>query len=137
MTGRNRYFRSSPIRVIMAALLIVALLPAAAVSAAETAPPVAWNVTFSPEENSKFDAVANTADGGYIALGSTLTEVYGGNEDLLLVKTDGQGNEVWTQRLPEMEPPLLRRPLTAATSSAVTTSPRHLGEDLAYQGTHS
>ncbi|CCJ36635.1 hypothetical protein BN140_1712 [Methanoculleus bourgensis MS2] len=104
MTGRNRYFRSSPIRVIIAALLIVALLPAAAVSAAENAPTVTWNVTFSPEENSKFDAVANTADGGYIALGSTLTEVYGGNEDLLLVKTDARGNETWTVRIPGMVP---------------------------------
>ncbi len=90
--------------MILAALLIAAVLPAGIVSASETAPPVAWNATFSPENNSKFDAVAPTADGGFIALGSTLTEVFGGREDLLLVKTDGQGNEVWTVRIPNMTP---------------------------------
>jgi len=66
MMRRNQHFRRSPIPVIMATLLVVAVLPATVVSAAETAPLVTWNVTFSPEENNKFDAVANTADGGYI-----------------------------------------------------------------------
>ncbi len=100
MMGRNRYFRRSTARVIMAVLLIAAVvLPAAA----ETTPSVAWNVTFSPEENSKFDAVANTADGGYIALGSVLTKIIGGRSELLLVKTDHRGDEVWTERLPDIE----------------------------------
>ena len=100
MMGRNRYFRCSTARAIMAVLLIAAVvLPAAA----ETTPSVAWNVTFSPEENSKFDAVANTADGGYIALGSVLTEIIGGRSELLLVKTDHRGGEVWTERLPDIE----------------------------------
>ena len=100
MMRRNRYFRCSAIRAIMAALLIaVVVLPAAA----GTAPSVAWNVTFSPEENSKFDAVANTADGGYIALGSVLTKIIGGRSELLLVKTDHRGGEVWTERLPDIE----------------------------------
>lgn len=90
--------------MILAALLIAAALSAGVVSAAETAPPAAWNATFSPENNNKFDAVAPTADGGYIALGSTLTEVYGGREDLLLVKTDSQGNETWMERFPGMVP---------------------------------
>ena len=88
--------------MILAALLIAVVLPAGVVSAAEIAPPVAWNATFSPENNSKFDAVAPTADGGYIALGSTLTQVFGGREDLLLVKTDSQGNEVWMERFPDV-----------------------------------
>ncbi|MCK8517948.1 PQQ-binding-like beta-propeller repeat protein [Methanoculleus sp. 7T] len=87
---------------MIVALLIALVLPAVTVSAAETAPPIAWNTTFSPEEKSKFDAVTATADGGYVALGSTLTKTFGGREDLLLVKTDGQGNETWIQRLPEM-----------------------------------
>jgi hypothetical protein len=88
--------------MILAALLLAVVLPAGVVSAAETAPPVAWNATFSPENNSKFDTIAPTADGGYIALGSTLTQVFGGREDLLLVKTDGQGNEVWMERFPDV-----------------------------------
>ncbi|MCE5339312.1 MAG: hypothetical protein LLF90_11610 [Methanomicrobiaceae archaeon] len=103
MKERNRYFRQPP-GTIMAALFVAVMLTAVVVSAAETAPPVAWNVTFSPEENNKFDAVANTADGGYIALGSALTQIYGGREDLLLLKTDDRGNEVWMQRLPAMAP---------------------------------
>lgn len=88
--------------MILAVLLIAVVLPAGVASAAEIAPSVAWNATFSPENNSKFDAVAPTADGGYIALGSTLTQVFGGREDLLLVKTDSQGNEVWMERFPDM-----------------------------------
>ncbi len=100
MTQRYRYFRQPG--MIMAALLIAVMLTTVVASAAETAPPVAWNVTFSPEENNKFDAVASTADGGYIALGSALTELFGGREDLLLAKTDSRGNEVWMQRLPAM-----------------------------------
>ena len=74
---------------ILAALLIAVVMPAGIVSASETSPEVAWNVTFAPENNNKFDAVAPTADGGFIALGSTLAEKYGGSESLLLVKTDG------------------------------------------------
>ena len=96
MTGIYRYFRNRG--PTMAALLIaVAMIAVVPVSGA--ALPVAWNATFSPEENSKFDAVAGTADGGYIALGSVLA---GSGEDLLLVKTDGRGSEVWTERFPGM-----------------------------------
>lgn len=102
MTKIYRYFRH--FRTIVVALLITAVLAIVTVSAAETAETIAWNVTFSPENNNKFDAVASTADGGYIALGSALTEVYGGTEGLLLVKTDGVGNEVWTGRFPDLAP---------------------------------
>ncbi|WP_221057972.1 hypothetical protein [Methanoculleus chikugoensis] len=89
---------------ILAALLIAVVMPAGIVSASETSPEVAWNVTFAPENNNKFDAVAPTADGGFIALGSTLAEKYGGSESLLLVKTDGRGNETWTVTMPEIAP---------------------------------
>lgn len=90
--------------MIFAALLIAMVLPAGIVSASETSPEVAWNVTFAPENISKFDAVAPTADGGFIALGSTLTQMFEGREDLLLIKTNGQGNEEWTVRIPDMAP---------------------------------
>jgi len=103
MMGKNRWLRYSPVLVIMAALLITAVPPVAAASATEAAPSITWNATFSPEENSKFDAVAETADGGHIALGSALTTVFGGREDLLLVKVDDQGGEMWIQRLPDMQ----------------------------------
>jgi len=102
MTKSYRYLQYS--RTLVAALLIAAALAVVTVSAAEAAGSITWNATFSPENNSKFDAVAPTADGGYIALGSALTELYGGREDLLLVKTDGEGNEVWTTRFPDLAP---------------------------------
>ncbi|MDD3071696.1 hypothetical protein [Methanoculleus horonobensis] len=89
---------------ILAALLIAVVLPAGIVSASETSPEVAWNVTFAPENNNKFDAVAPTADGGFIALGSTLAERYGVSESLLLVKTDGEGNEAWNASIPGISP---------------------------------
>jgi hypothetical protein len=105
MTGRDPYFWKPTSGMVMVALLLAVILPAGTVSASEApaSPPTAWNVTFSPEENNKFDAVAKTTDGGYIMLGSTLTKPIGGREDLLLLKTDGQGNEVWSQRLPDMK----------------------------------
>ena len=102
MTKKVRDFWKSG--TILAALLIAVVLPAGIVSASETSPEVAWNATFAPESNNKFDAVAPTADGGFIALGSTLTAKYGGTENLLLMKTDGQGNEVWNASIPGISP---------------------------------
>jgi hypothetical protein len=100
MTKRYQYVRLPGL--IAAILLIAVILSAVTVSGAGAETTVTWNTTFSPESNSKFDAVAPTADGGYIALGSTLVAADGGGEDLLLVKTDGQGNEVWARRFPGM-----------------------------------
>jgi len=132
MMRRNRYFRCSTARAIMAMLLIaVVVLPAAA----ETTPSVAWNVTFSPEENSKFDAVANTADGGYIALGSVLTKIIGGRSELLLVKTDHRGGEVWTERLPDIEAASIAETADGGYIVGgynITMASR--GEDSGYQG---
>lgn len=78
------------------------LLAASPVSAAANQPAEAWNSTFSPEKNNKFEAVEQTADGGYIAAGSTLTAIVGGQEDLLLMKTDSHGQETWTRTIPGM-----------------------------------
>lgn len=102
MTKRYRDF--GQLRMVLAALLIAVVLSTGIVSASETAPAVAWNATFTPENISKFDAVAPTADGGFIALGSTLTQVFEGREELLLVKTDNLGNEEWTRRMPDVAP---------------------------------
>ncbi|WP_214083890.1 hypothetical protein [Methanoculleus sp.] len=136
MTKRYRDFWHPG--MVLAALLIAAVLPAGIVSASETAPAVAWNTTFSPEENSKFDAVAPTADGGFIALGSALTEVYGGREDLLLVKTDGQGNEVWTMRFPDVAPAAVAETTGGGyIVGGYNVSIARTGENAAYQGTSS
>ncbi len=92
-----RYLRRSGL--ILAALLITAAMAIPVVAAGGFSPSITWNKTFSPEENCKFDAVAGTADGGYIVLGSALTD---SGEDLLLIKTDGRGGEVWMERFPGM-----------------------------------
>lgn len=134
MTKRYRYVRlPGPIAAI---LLIAVILSAVAVSTAGAATAVAWNATFSPENNNKFDAVTPTADGGYIALGSTLVEVEGGREDLLLVKTDGQGNEVWTRRLPGMAAASVAETSDGGyIAGAYNISRNWTGETPTYQGT--
>ncbi|MCC7555194.1 MAG: hypothetical protein KO254_03610 [Methanoculleus marisnigri] len=134
MTENVRDFWKSG--AILAALLIAAVLPAGIVSASETSPEVAWNVTFAPESNNKFDAVEPTADGGFIALGSTLAERYGGSESLLLVKTDGEGNEVWNATFAEISPASVAE--TAGGGyivAAFNVSSSGSDQDLAYEGT--
>ncbi|MDD3857000.1 MAG: hypothetical protein PHP43_03015, partial [Methanoculleus sp.] len=121
---------------ILAALLIAVVLPAGIVSASETSPEVAWNATFEPESNNKFDAVAPTADGGFVALGSTLTEKYGGSESLLLVKTDGQGNEEWVVRIPDMAPASVEETGDGGyIVGAYNMSRMVVDQNITYQGT--
>ncbi|NMA10479.1 MAG: hypothetical protein GX932_05625 [Methanomicrobiales archaeon] len=121
---------------ILAALLIAVVMPAGIVSASETSPEVAWNVTFAPENNNKFDAVAPTADGGFIALGSTLAEKYGGSESLLLVKTDGEGNEVWNATIPGMSPASVAETSDGGyIAGGYNVSTTGSDRDLIYQGT--
>jgi len=91
-------------KAILAALFIAVVLLAGVVSATAASPEVAWNVTFKLENENKFDAVAPSADGGLIAIGSTLSRTSGEEEDVMLVKTDGAGNQVWLKRLPGMAP---------------------------------
>ncbi|MGI5938671.1 MULTISPECIES: hypothetical protein [Methanoculleus] len=102
MTGRVREIWQP--KTVMAVLLIAVLLSMGMASAATTTPTIAWNASFSPESYSKFDAVAPITDGGYIALGFAVTDLYGGSEYTVLIKTDGQGNEVWSKRFPDMAP---------------------------------
>ncbi|WP_292520081.1 hypothetical protein [Methanoculleus sp.] len=123
-------------KTVTAVLLIAVLLSMGMASAAEAAPTVAWNTTFSPENNSKFDAVAPTADGGYIALGSAVTKPYGGRQDLLLMKTDGQGNEVWTERFPEMIPASVAETSDGGYIAGAYNLSTTVGEErFIYQGT--
>ncbi|MDV2481612.1 SMP-30/gluconolactonase/LRE family protein [Methanoculleus sp. Wushi-C6] len=134
MTKSYRYVRLPG--SIAAALLIAVILSAAVVSTAGAATTVAWNATFSPENNSKFDAVAPTADGGYIALGSTLAGADGGREDLLLVKADGRGNEVWAGRFPGMAAAsVAERPDGGYIAGAYNVSRDWTAEVSTYQGT--
>ena len=134
MTERVRDFWKPG--TILVALLIAVVLPIGVVSASETSPEVAWNVTFAPENNNKVDAVAPTADGGVIAVGSTLAQKYGGSETLLLIKTDGRGSEVWNATFSELSPAAVAGTADGGCiAGAFNVSSAGSGQDLAYEGT--
>jgi hypothetical protein len=55
-----------------------------------------WSQTFGGEEDDRAHSVQQTTDGGYIIAGST--ESFGtGSLDIYVIKTDGEGNEEWSQ----------------------------------------
>ena len=55
-----------------------------------------WNHTFGGTEDDQGNCVHKTGDGGYIIAGHT-TSYGAGDYDVYLVKTDGSGNEEWSQ----------------------------------------
>jgi hypothetical protein len=55
-----------------------------------------WSQTFGGENDDGSVSVQQTTDGGYIITGST--QSFGsGNRDIYLIKTDENGNELWSQ----------------------------------------
>ncbi|MDP6647664.1 MAG: hypothetical protein QGG15_00885 [Dehalococcoidales bacterium] len=59
-------------------------------------PVLSFTKTFGGEEDDRAHLVQQTTDGGYIIAGST--ESFGtGSLDIYVIKTDGEGNEEWSQ----------------------------------------
>ena len=55
-----------------------------------------WSRTYGGSRKDEGHSVRQTADGGYIIAGHT--DSFGkGNEDVCLIKTDGEGNEIWSR----------------------------------------
>ena len=80
----------------MKSLFILLLLLPLTVFSQPQAPDTLWTRTYGGSENDFGRSVKQTEDGGYIIAG--LTESYGaGSYDIYLIKTDSNGNEIWSQ----------------------------------------
>lgn len=55
-----------------------------------------WSKTFGGAADDEGEAISLTEDGGFIITGSTESEGEGG-KDVFLIKTDSEGNQVWTK----------------------------------------
>jgi hypothetical protein len=60
------------------------------------APSVLWTRTFGGTQHDCAYAVKQTADGGYIIVGESASFSAYGDPDVYLIKTDPEGNPVWT-----------------------------------------
>jgi hypothetical protein len=57
-----------------------------------------WYKTFGGEDDERFRWVEQTSDGGYIIAGDTKS-IGAGDKDAWLIKTDPEGNEIWSLTL--------------------------------------
>lgn len=63
----------------------------------DTAGNEVWSKTYGEERSETGNSVYAMADGGYI-IGATTGTTEGGNSDFYLIKTDAEGNEVWSRK---------------------------------------
>jgi len=74
----------------------MACLAMAAVAVAQPAPDTLWTRTYGGSSEDWAHSVQQTTDGGYIVAGTTIS--FGaGSRDFYLVKTNGQGDTLWTR----------------------------------------
>ncbi len=80
-------------------LMIATTSIAKTITPQPTSPEIEWLHTFDSIINDRAYYVDQTTDGGYIFTGSTIVTPPGYTE-LLLVKTDGNGEESWRHNFP-------------------------------------
>lgn len=74
------------LKIVLTVALCTALIGSAAPLVKE------WSFVFTEGEQSTCCSIQQTADGGYIVLGSTKSK---GDEDILVIKTGSEGKEEW------------------------------------------
>jgi len=84
----------------MKSLTIILLLSVATLSYAQP-PDTLWTRTHGGTRNDGANAVQQTADGGYIVAGET-NSFGAGEDDFYLVKTNSQGDTIWTRAYREI-----------------------------------
>ena len=58
---------------------------------------IQWSRSFVEANNTQLESVVETSDGGYVAVGATQYPPFSGKVDAYLVKTDADGNTVWSR----------------------------------------
>ena len=87
-------FKSFTFNAVLIAFLLVPYLGA-------QPPDIVWTQTFGGLEVERGQSVKQTTDGGYIIAGSTYSYGAGGS-DLYLIKTDSNGDSLWTNTYGEI-----------------------------------
>ena len=78
--------------ILLGLLLTFQFLPA-------QAPDTLWTKTYGGVNWDAGEAVQQTADGGYIIVGSSQSYGTGGNTDIWLIKTNSSGDTLWTNTI--------------------------------------
>src|SRR6056297_3677846 len=96
------FFTASLSKICLAAVFSVFFLPSTTTLHAQTAPGIEWDNTIGGADNEVLTSIQQTADGGYILGGYSLSNISAdksenslGNADYWVVKLDALGNIEW------------------------------------------